>query len=93
MRLSVQFSVIRFAETVLDRCLDCSPTVISQRILQNLKRKTENRTLKTKLATQVAGCSLRRNSAERKVRAPLNTMVDNVHRPQGPGKCNRKQTA
>jgi hypothetical protein len=47
----------------------------------------------TKLNVQVAGCSLRRTSTERKVRAPLSTMVDNVHRPQGPGKCNRKQTA
>jgi hypothetical protein len=30
---------------------------------------------------------------ERKVRAPQDTVVGNAHRPQGPGKCNRKQTA
>ena len=30
---------------------------------------------------------------ERKVRAPQDTVVGNAHRPQGPGKCNRKYTA
>lgn len=30
---------------------------------------------------------------KRKVRAPQSRMVDNVDRPQGQGKCNRKQTA
>jgi hypothetical protein len=34
-----------------------------------------------------------RGSSERKVRAPQDTVVGNAHRPQGPGKCNRKQTA
>jgi hypothetical protein len=29
----------------------------------------------------------------RKVRAPQDKVVGNAHRPQGPGKCNRKQTA
>ncbi len=29
----------------------------------------------------------------RKVRAPQDMVVGNAHRPQGPGKCNRKQTA
>ncbi len=29
----------------------------------------------------------------RKVRAPQDRTVDNVHRPRGQGKCNRKQTA
>ncbi len=29
----------------------------------------------------------------RKVRAPQGRVVDNVHRPQGPGKCHRKHTA
>ena len=29
----------------------------------------------------------------RKVRAPQDMVVDNVHRPQGSGKCNRKETA
>jgi hypothetical protein len=32
-------------------------------------------------------------ASERKVRAPKDTVVGNAHRPQGPGKCNRKQTA
>src|SRR3954447_9721354 len=30
---------------------------------------------------------------ERKVRAPQDRVVGNTDRPQGPGKCNRKQTA
>ena len=30
---------------------------------------------------------------ERKVRAPQGRVVDNIDRPKGPGKCNRKQTA
>src|SRR5262249_32107767 len=30
---------------------------------------------------------------ERKVRAPQDAVVGNAHRPQGPGKCNRKHTA
>src|SRR3569623_3784381 len=30
---------------------------------------------------------------ERKVRAPQDRVVGNSHRPKGPGKCNRKQTA
>ena len=29
----------------------------------------------------------------RKVRAPQDMVMGNAHRPQGPGKCNRKQTA
>jgi len=29
----------------------------------------------------------------RKVRAPQDTVVGNAHRPRGPGKCHRKQTA
>ena len=37
-------------------------------------------------------CSLDGN-VWRKVRAPQDTMVGNTHRPRGPGKCNRKQTA
>src|ERR1700726_711249 len=32
-------------------------------------------------------------ASERKVRAPKDMVVGNAHRPQGPGKCNRKQTA
>ncbi len=34
-----------------------------------------------------------RPPAERKVRAPQDGVVGNTHRPQGSGKCNRKQTA
>jgi len=36
---------------------------------------------------------LRCDPPGRKVRAPQNTVVDNIHRPRGPGKCHRKQTA
>jgi len=36
-----------------------------------------------------AGCE----SSGRKVRAPQDRVTDNIGRPQGPGKCNRKQTA
>ena len=36
-----------------------------------------------------AGCE----SGGRKVRAPQDRVTDNIGRPQGPGKCNRKQTA
>jgi hypothetical protein len=38
----------------------------------------------------VAGRSF---SGGRKVRAPQDRAVGNAHRPQGQGKCNRKQTA
>ena len=47
-------------------------------------------------------CSIRNRLGEadaialftkRKVRAPQSRMVDNVDRPQGQGKCSRKQTA
>ena len=34
-----------------------------------------------------------RGAKGRKVRAPQDRVVGNAHRPQGPGKCNRKQTA
>lgn len=42
-------------------------------------------------AEDVAACRARHGP--RKVRAPQGTVVGNAHRPQGPGKCNRKQTA
>jgi len=35
----------------------------------------------------------RMDAGQRKVRAPQGRVVGNAHRPQGPGKCNRKQTA
>ena len=34
-----------------------------------------------------------KGSGGRKVRAPQDMVMGNAHRPQGPGKCNRKQTA
>jgi len=42
---------------------------------------------------QMARRSLRQFLAERKVRAPQDTMVGNAHRSREQGKCNRKQTA
>ena len=43
-------------------------------------------------AARPVGLSISQAS-ERKVRAPKDMVVGNAHRPQGPGKCNRKQTA
>src|SRR5688572_5916350 len=40
-----------------------------------------------------AGTPGNRRPGGRKVRAPQDTVVDNVHRPQGQGKCHRKHTA
>src|SRR6516225_9753987 len=41
----------------------------------------------TAAGRMVAACGRRR---ERKVRAPQDTVMGNAHRPQGQGKCNRK---
>jgi hypothetical protein len=45
-------------------------------------------------AGQPSACGrLRPLAGGRKVRAPQDRVVDNVDRPRGQGKCNRKQTA
>ena len=51
------------------------------------------RIVKGEIRSGPGGRSVGSKPTERKVRAPQDTVVGNAHRPQGPGKCNRKQTA
>ena len=51
------------------------------------------RIVKGEIRSGLGGRSVGPKPTERKVRAPQDTVVGNAHRPQGPGKCNRKQTA